>query len=171
MDEVTLDHLLEAERERLISHDRDLEAREVELAELRAKAQQRIAAIAVLLKKPNDSAEDGGTPDSCGSQFCVCAQAEPRNTRKPAEIAFDILRQRGNEAMHYKDLATAVKNMGGELGGTDAAQTLVAMISKDARFVRPSARGCYSLREFYPTARNVGSRKPAIRTRIAKSHE
>ena len=80
--------------------------------------------------------------------------------RDVAELAYEILVARGKKPMYYEELAAEVVKAGGHLGGATPAQTLVARISRDQRFVRPEKRGWYAAREFYPKAKNVGARKP-----------
>jgi hypothetical protein len=81
------------------------------------------------------------------------------NGRSAADIAYEVLSKRGKEPIHYQELADLVRAEGGDLGGPNPAQTLVARMAKDERFVRPAKRGWYSLREFYPRIKSVGARK------------
>lgn len=92
------------------------------------------------------------------------APAEPRTLKAASErsvldLAADILAEREREPMYYKDLAKEVQARGGALGGTTPAQTLVARLVNDPRFVRPTRKGFYALRGDYPNARNIGARK------------
>ena len=82
-----------------------------------------------------------------------------------AEIAFQILSEKGGETMYYKDLAVEVMTRGGELPQENAAQNLVARLVNDERFVRPVRKGFYGLRQDYPKAQNVGERKKSRRPR------
>ena len=96
--------------------------------------------------------QDGSTP------------AEPRalkaaSERSVLDLAAEILAEREREPMYYKDLAKEVQGRGGALGGTTPAQTLVARLVNDPRFVRPTRKGFYALRVDYPNARNIGARK------------
>lgn len=81
------------------------------------------------------------------------------NRHSAADFAFEILSKRGKKPMHYKELADLVRAKGADLGTSNAPQTLVARMAKDGRFIRPAKRGWYSLREFYPKTKSVGSRK------------
>ena len=76
-----------------------------------------------------------------------------------ADIAEEILAERGGEHMYYKELASAVQARGGKLPSENGAGILVARIVSDGRFVRPYRKGYYALRKDYPDAKNVGARK------------
>ncbi len=65
--------------------------------------------------------------------------------------------------MYYKDLAEEVMRRGGVLNGKTPGATLNARMVRDERFVRPTSKGYYALREDYPAARNVGARRHAQR--------
>lgn len=88
--------------------------------------------------------------------------------RKVADIAHSILLPLGKKTMYYEDLAKEVQKAGGFLGGANPAQTLIARIARDPRFVRPEKRGWYAAREFFPRAKNVGARKPARKAAEAR---
>ena len=135
---------LETERERIIS----------ELAVLR----RRKELMKALLESPGCGAEPVGLRKEEGASS---TEARSSNGRGVADLALRILRERGKQPVHYRELAELVRVEGGDLSGPNPAQTLVAMIAKDERFVRPTKRGWYSLREFYPRCKNVGSRKKA----------
>jgi len=76
------------------------------------------------------------------------------------DIAYAILLSRGKKPMHYEELAESVRKAGGLLGGQTPAQTLIARITRDPRFVRPEKRGWYAASDFYPRAKSVGARGP-----------
>lgn len=82
------------------------------------------------------------------------------------ELAYSVLFDRGREPMHYRELTKAVLGLGGRIGGVDPAQTLVSRIAGDERFIRPSKRGCYSLKLYHPKARNIGARKVTTVKRV-----
>ncbi|MDD9957129.1 MAG: winged helix-turn-helix domain-containing protein [Anaerolineaceae bacterium] len=75
------------------------------------------------------------------------------------DLVEQILAEKHKNPVHYRELADEVQLRGVKLGGKDPASTLVAMISKEPRFVRPTSRGFYALRKDYPNARNVGEHK------------
>lgn len=78
------------------------------------------------------------------------------------DLAEAVLNERNKEPMHYRNLAAEIQKHGGVLAGKDPANTLVARLSKDDRFIRPFQKGCYALRKDYPDASNVGARhKPS----------
>jgi hypothetical protein len=79
-------------------------------------------------------------------------------TRSPiAEAVSTILREKG-EAMHYSDLTLEAQRRGVAIGGKNPANTLLAHLSRDDRFYRPS-RGTYGLREWNPGAKSVGAHR------------
>ena len=80
---------------------------------------------------------------------------------RAVDVAFEVLSDRGQEPMYYKDLAQEVRARGGDLSGENAAQTLVARLVNDERFVRPIRKGFYAFRKDYPNAQNVGQLQTA----------
>ena len=69
--------------------------------------------------------------------------------------------------MHYRDLADEMMRRGAVILGQDPAGALVSRMTQDdnrraeedRRFIRPTSKGFYALREDYPQARNVGARR------------
>ena len=71
-----------------------------------------------------------------------------------------VLRERNREPMYYKELADELIGRGAVIGGVAPANGLVARMSGDERFVRPTSKGFYALREDYPEVReSVGARR------------
>ncbi len=83
------------------------------------------------------------------------------------EMAVQVLRERKREPMHYRDLTDELMKRGAAIRGKDPAGALVSRMTQDdnrradgeKRFVRPTSKGFYALREDYPNARNVGARR------------
>lgn len=71
--------------------------------------------------------------------------------------AYAILEERG-EPLHYTPLTREVQMRGVAIGGKNPPNTLLAHLSRDDRFYRPS-RGTYALREWNPKAKSVGVRR------------
>jgi hypothetical protein len=70
-----------------------------------------------------------------------------------------------NQPMHYRDIYNKLVEKGLSISGKDAAATLLARISRDARFKRGRKRGTYALSVWrIPTAksksRKIRKRKP-----------
>lgn len=92
-------------------------------------------------------------------------RARPRSGVTPTAQLLDmteaILRERDSEPMHYRDLTDEIRQRGGVIGGKDAAASLVSRMTQDKaqRFIRPTSKGFYALREDYPNARNVGAKR------------
>ena len=111
----------------------------------------RLVHIRALLGKDDVGPHDGpllstsSRPNGHGPTLC--------------DIAAEVLRERGRDPMYYKELAEEVIKRGGVLGGKTPEATLTARLVRDERFVRPTSKGFYALREHYPNARNVGARK------------
>ena len=83
------------------------------------------------------------------------------------DMVVDVLRERAGEPMHYRDLADELIKRGAIIRGQDPAGALVSRMTQDdnrrdeadKRFIRPTSKGFYALREDYPNARNVGARR------------
>ncbi|MCY4145998.1 MAG: HTH domain-containing protein [Chloroflexi bacterium] len=92
-------------------------------------------------------------------------RARPRSGATPTaqllDMAEAILRERESEPMHYRDLTDEIRRRGRVIGGKDPAASLVSRMTQDKaqRFIRPTSKGFYALREDYPNARNVGARQ------------
>ncbi len=106
------------------------------------------------------------------------AVSEPPPRRRSAESAStpseqllnmveQVLRERKGEPMHYRELADELVRRGAVIRGQDPAGALVSRMTQDdnrrneeaKRFIRPTSKGFYALREDYPDARNVGARQ------------
>lgn len=74
-----------------------------------------------------------------------------------SETAHAVLDER-HEPMHYQPLTREVQARGIAIGGKNPANTLLAHLSRDDRFYRPS-RGTYALRAWNPKAKSVGVRR------------
>jgi hypothetical protein len=130
----------------------DLEAIDVRLSHVRALLRtERAGGDAVCDESASAHSPPADVPDRAGV---------PREELDPVEIAFEALRERRGEPLHYRELAGLVISRGAILPGNDKAGTLVSRLVRDERFVRPLRRGYYALRLDYPKARNIGSRRP-----------
>jgi len=61
------------------------------------------------------------------------------------DIAYKILEENG-KPIHYRDLATRIKEKDIVIPGKDAAATLLSRISRDRRFRRTKKRGVYAIK-------------------------
>jgi len=78
------------------------------------------------------------------------------------DSAFSIL-QELHQPMHYKDIATALRDRGVHISGIDPAATLLSRISRDDRFKRVK-RGTYGLKGWRtPKNRKRPPRKRALK--------
>ena len=92
-----------------------------------------------------------------------------RSTPSPQllDMAVQVLRERKGDPMHFRDLADELMKRGAVIRGQDPAGALVSRMTQDdnrraeedKRFIRPTSKGFYALREDYPNARNVGARR------------
>lgn len=114
-----------------------------------AKKRQAIEALEVLIRS-----EGGRVPEEPQS---IVAFPTPASVGTPiTEAAYAILSER-RSSLHYHQLSREVQARGVVIGGRSPANTLLAHLSRDARFYRPG-RGVYALREWDPKARSVGVR-------------
>ena len=161
---VTLDAFIQAAKAELdrVSERRSelrgqIETLEAELSEV----ERRLVHLKALVSLPS---EEANLNEPSGARTHVQSSA-----RDAAEVAHEILRECRPAELHYRELAKLVQEKGGDLPGRYPAQRLVAHLVRDDRFVRPTRRGWYALREDFPRARNVGERQRHSRRRRAGS--
>ncbi|MCY4009441.1 MAG: HTH domain-containing protein [Anaerolineaceae bacterium] len=76
------------------------------------------------------------------------------------EEVITILREQPKQPLHYKDIVDELMRRGFAVEDQQKAYERVrGYLSNDIRLVRPTSRGFYALREDFPTARNIGTRK------------
>jgi hypothetical protein len=116
-----------------------------------AKKKKSIAAIEEVMRLEGVEEPDDGrvtvfpiTPDTAGPSPIAAA-------------VHDYLGERGT-AVHYTELTREVMLRGVPVGGKNPSNTLLAHLSRDDRFYRPS-RGTYALKEWNPSGRSVGARR------------
>ena len=156
----SLEISLRGERDRL---QREIEQLSDEIAEkklLSRAKEERLGHVKALLSI--DSATDS-KPAPRRSKPSAASTPTP----KLLEMVEKILRERQGEPMHYRDLADELLRRGAVIRGQDPAAALVSRMTQDdnrraeseRRFIRPTSKGFYALREDYPDARNVGARR------------
>lgn len=155
-----LERSLRAEQARLVSEIEQLR-QEIEEKRMACQAKEnRLGHVEALLSKPPPSAP---TPKDRRRQ----RDDSSTPTVQLLDMAEQVLRERLGDPMHYRDLADELMRQGAVIGGKDPAGSLVSRMTQDdkgkaeadKRFVRPTSRGFYALREDYPKARNVGARR------------
>ena len=155
----SLESSLRGEQDKL---RREIEQLSEEIAEKEQQSRakrERLGHVQALLQ---DSPRVGEPPPSRSEPG---AASTP--TPKLLEMAEAVLRERKGEPMHYRELADEILRRGAVIRGQDPAAALVSRITQDEkrraageqRFVRPTSKGFYALREDYPNARNVGARR------------
>jgi len=149
--------VLETEHDRLIARRREIEGSIKELEDELELVIRRLGHVQALLR-------EAGVPVEGSEMPTPAAHSETAGDSDPVELARAVLEERGGEPLHYRELAAEVIQRGGHLVGQDPAQTLVARLVGDDRFVRPIRRGWYALRVNYPTAKSVGARQQRRRT-------
>lgn len=154
-----LEASLRGERDKLKQEIDQLSKEIAEKEQLSRVKQVRLGHVQALLK---DSPKTGKPAPS---------RLEPGAASTPTpqllDLAVAVLRERQGEPMHYRDLADEIMRRGAVIRGKDPAAALVSRITQDEkrraegepRFVRPTSKGFYALREDYPDARNVGARR------------
>jgi hypothetical protein len=100
---------------------------------------------------PSADAQPEGSPARMGSD-------------NVGDAAYEILRSEGR-GLHYSELLARLNSSGILVRGRNPGATLVSRLIRDRRFARPERRGVYALREWNPTASDVGARKRTRRRR------
>jgi hypothetical protein len=144
-----LDELVARHRQTRTDIDRE-QSKAQDLLASAAKKKRALEAIEELIQL-----EGGEVPQE--SQPVVPFPGSARMGTPISDAAYAVLEERG-EPMHYHPLTRVVQLRGIEIGGQNPANTLLAHLSRDDRFYRPS-RGTYALREWDPKARSVGVRR------------
>ena len=99
---------------------------------------------------------EGAEEPDAGTVTAFPLAPEP-GTSSIASAVYDYLQDRGVPT-HYSELTREVVLRGVAIGGKSPSNTLLAHLSRDDRFYRPS-RGTYALKEWNPNARSVGVRR------------
>lgn len=155
-----LEESLLAERAKLRGEIAQLrEAIQEKERDARAK-EQRLAHVDALL-----ATEQPSVVDQAHRRQRAKSASTP--TEQLLNLAVTVLRERKGEPMHYRDLADELMRRGAVIRGQDPASALVSRMTQDdnrraeadRRFIRPTSKGFYALREEYPDARNVGARR------------
>lgn len=168
-DNLDLINVLQVESINLATQQKELEEQSRSIQQEIERIRMRQDLISALL---DASGQPRSAAGNTGDETSPSAQATGQNggtQRDIGSIAYEILRSRGKKPMYYEDLAAEVVKAGGHLGGQTPAQSLVARICRDPRFVRPEKRGWYAAVDFYPKAKSVGARKPVSRIKRGQS--
>ncbi len=156
----TLEDSLVSERDKLQQEIKQLrQAIEMKELECRAK-EERLGHVVALL-----SIEQPSVDEAPPKRHRADSNSTP--TTQLLDMAEQVLRERKGEPMHYRDLADELIRQGAVIRGQDPAAALVSRMTQDdkkraeadRRFIRPTSKGFYALREDYPNARNVGARR------------
>ncbi len=156
----TLEDSLVSERDKLKQEIKQLrQAIEMKELECRTK-EERLCHVVALL-----STEQSSTQDPPPNRHRAASTSTP--TTQLLDMTEQVLRERKGEPMHYRDLADELMRQGAVIRGQDPAAALVSRMTQDdkkraeadRRFIRPTSKGFYALREDYPNARNVGARR------------
>ena len=156
----TLERSLRSEGERLQQELKQLR-QEIEMKETEFRAKEkRLGHVQALLNA--ESPVVGERPRRPHG-----APSPSTPTAKLLDMVEEVLREREGEPMHYRDLADELMQRGAIIRGQDPAAALVSRMTQDdnkraeknRRFIRPTSKGFYALREDYPQPRNVGARR------------
>ena len=152
--------------ERMLQTERtSLRAELEEVRERIAESEQRFAKIIERLRHVDGLLADEHVETSTGSSTASSPAEHRSDGESITDLAEKVLLQQPNKPMYYKDLAKEVQRLGGQINGNDPPATLVARLVLDERFVRPTSKGFYGLRNDFPNARNVGARQRPARRR------
>ena len=155
-----LERWLHSERDRLQQTNEQLR-QEIEVKEAKYRAnEKRLGHIQALL-----STEPPAVSERPHRRRSAPSASTP--TPQLLDMAEQVLRERKGEPMHFRDLADELVRRGAVIRGQDPAGALVSRMTQDdsrradedRRFIRPTSKGFYALREDYPQARNVGARR------------
>lgn len=155
-----LENLLGIEREKLQQEVEQLRAEIEAKTRKRQFKEERLGHLQALL-----ASEPGANNESEQSRPRTSSTSTP--TPQLLDMVEKVLRERAGEPMHYRDLTDELINRGAVIRGQDPAGALVSRMTQDdnrraeadKRFIRPTSKGFYALREDYPDARNVGARR------------
>ncbi|MCY3934672.1 MAG: winged helix-turn-helix domain-containing protein [Chloroflexi bacterium] len=147
-----LSELLRREQAQLQGEIAAIDRELVEMRDRRLQKEKRLELVEGLL------GVEQGTP--ARPQRESAGQNTSASTAYILQMAEAVLRERKGEPMHYRELAEELLRRGVVIGGKDPAGGLVSRMSQDERFIRPTSKGFYGLREDHPTVkRSVGTRR------------
>ena len=155
-----LESLLGKERDKLQQEIDQLRTEIEAMTRQRQFKEERLGHLQALLASEPPANSDPG-------QIRPRTSSSSTPTPQLLEMVENVLRERAGEPMHYRDLADELLKRGAVIRGQDPAGALVSRMTQDdnrraegeKRFVRPTSKGFYALREDYPDARNVGARR------------
>ena len=146
--------MTDGQLQKILREENDkLEAEMKSIQERISSDQTRLREIVVLL----DHVKGILSSSSQGSESSD--QVTMRDSTSAEDIAEKILKGNNKTPMYYKDIAEKIRSMGGDLPGENPGALLVSRLVRDKRFVRPSRKGFYALRDDYPEAKNIGQRR------------
>lgn len=147
-----LGDLLNKEREQLKEEIANLDLELANIHTVRRQKEKRLEHIEALLGNEK--------PKPAHKVQMSSERGFSSSTEAILDTAEAILRERNKEPMHYRDLADELSRRGIVIGGKNPAGGLISRLSGDDRFVRPTSKGFYGLREDYPRIkRSVGERR------------
>ena len=127
-----LEHVLSDELTRLTKEEERLDRERETIISQLAGVRRRKDLVKALLGTDEPASQAGAAVIKNAARAAAHAgDPQSGNGRSAADIAFDILQRRGKEPLHYRELADLVGAEGGDLGGPNPAQTLVARMAKD----------------------------------------
>ncbi|MDE0609093.1 MAG: HTH domain-containing protein [Anaerolineaceae bacterium] len=147
-------------RQELRKRVRDLEKRRQDLEAELERAKKQLEHLDGFLNLEKGSA---GRPPT--------VQSRSSSKQELGDLVEQVLRERKGEPMHYTELAKEVIRRGAVIRGKNPANGLVSRIHNDDRFVRPTRRGHYALKEDYPNSQSVGIRKNNLTIDYKDVHE
>lgn len=148
-------------RQQLTDTINDLSARRVQLEQQESALNHFLVAAGEL---PSNDANGDWSPARKNDHDASNRKGWMRHKQDPelADLVYDILDKLHGEEMHYKEIVQEVAAT--DWPFTDNQRSREAWVNRvlngDGRFIRPSKRGYYSLKKYYPEiTRSVGERQ------------
>ncbi len=150
------DELLELVKERLARHIADRDRLDLEISQLterRSRIERLVADLEDIVamaqhQSEEDLNEDGPARRSPSPwlprQHAPAANGSSSGRKATADDVVELLKREG--PMHYRDIHTAIKSQGLEIGGKGNADTLLSRYFQDSRLER-IARGTYAAKD------------------------
>ena len=156
---------LRTRRQQLNDQINELMVHRDQLNQQESALQQFLSAAGVL---PNVEAHARGLSTNETQHTDPEGKARMRHRLDPelADLVFNILDKRKGHQMHYKEIVQEVAATGWPFTDNQSSREawVNRVLNRDGRFIRPSKRGRYSLKKYYPNVtRSVGERQRMVR--------
>ena len=156
---------LRACRQQVDNQIRELTAHRDQLAQQESALRNYLMAAGAL---PQELKGDSDLSVNINQQTTPEVKGWMRHRLDPqlADLVFNILDKRNGHQMHYKEIVQEVAATGWPFTDNQSSREawVNRVLNRDGRFIRPSKRGRYSLKKYYPNVkRSVGERQRMTR--------